>query len=312
MGTRSSASPKRRRAVVALLACVGAFQACSDDDGSSVRDDTEVSAPGGGSASAVAGAAASADGTDDPRLVEAADAYKAYVIEQVAETVTATATFTDAVRAGDVEAAKAAYAPSRQGWERIEPAASLVEELDGKLDARVDDFTGEDDPAFTGWHRLEHQLWEVGTIDEAAKDFADRLDEDLQVLQDAVAGLDFPPAVLAVGSSELIEEAANGKLTGEEDRYSHTDLWDIAANVEGSKAAFELLKPALEEHDAELAAAIDELFSEADGQVAATRQGDGFQSFVDFEDASQDEMKATLADLSEHLSQMAGALGLGG
>jgi iron uptake system component EfeO len=306
MASRSSAPPKARPAVLsaflASLVCSALLAACGGDD-----DPAST-----GTGAAPSSVSTASDGGADPALVAAAGAYQGYVIEQVTATVAATTRFTDAVRAGDVEAAKAAYAPSRQGWERIEPAASLVEELDGKLDARVDDFTGEDDPAFTGWHRLEHQLWEVGTIDAATEGFADQLDADLQVLQRQVATLEIPPAVLAVGSSELIEEAANGKLTGEEDRYSHTDLWDVAANVEGSQAAYELLKPTLEQRDAELAAEIDELFADAASQVEATRQAGGFQSFEDFEEGPRNEMKATLAELSEHLSQMAGALGLGG
>ena len=43
------------------------------------------------------------------------------------------------------------------------------------------------------------------------------------------------------GAAELIEEVSEGKITGEEDRYSHTDLWDFAANIEGSKQLIMLL-----------------------------------------------------------------------
>jgi iron uptake system component EfeO len=81
--------------------------------------------------------------------------------------------FTDAVRAGDLEAAKAAYAPSRVPWERIEPIAGLVEDIDTAVDARVDDFEGPDDAEFTGWHRLEYLLFDQGTTEGAAS-FADR------------------------------------------------------------------------------------------------------------------------------------------
>ena len=86
-------------------------------------------------------------------------AYCDYVSQQVDETIAATTTFTDAVRAGDLQAARAAYAPSREGWERIEPIAGLVEQIDGAVDSRVDDFAGPNDPTFTGWHRLEYLLW---------------------------------------------------------------------------------------------------------------------------------------------------------
>ncbi len=321
--TRPIRPTAQRRVLAAVAACALVLAACSDDDdGEAVREigdgsasasasgSASASASASGSGSAVADAAGSDAGTDDPMLVEAVAGYTSYVQGQVDQLVGDTKVFTDAIRAGDVEAAQAAYAPSREAWERIEPIASLIPELDGKVDARVDDFTGEDDPAWTGWHRLEYILWETGTIDDAAKGLADQLDTDLAVLVDAVATLDIPPAVIAVGSFELLEEAANGKLTGEEDRYSHTDMWDIAANVEGSEQAFELLEPAVEAKDPELVERIEAGFDEAEGLVDAQADGDGYVAFDEIDEAAINEMKAALAQLSEDLSLVAGVLGL--
>jgi iron uptake system component EfeO len=264
---------------------------------------------GSGSASGIAGEVEGSS-TDNPLVQDAVEQYTAYVAEQVDETIAATTTFTDAVRAGDLEGAKAAYAPSRQGWERIEPIASLVEELDGAMDARVDDFEGEDDPEFTGWHRLEYILWSLGTTDGAAE-FADKLDADLQTLKTELAEIEIPPAALAVGSSELIEEVSTGKITGEEDRYSGTDLWDFAANVEGSEAAFGFLTPAVEEEDPELVATIEGLFAELDGQLAAYSDGaGGYKPYSELTEADKTAMQTTLAELSENLATVAGVLGL--
>ncbi len=89
--------------------------------------------------------------------------------------------------------------------------------------------------------------------------------------------MEIPPAALAVGSSELIEEVSTGKITGEEDRYSHTDLWDFAANVEGAEKGFELLEPAIEEEDPELAADIEDQFDELDAQLAEYEDGERLQ-----------------------------------
>ena len=95
------------------------------------------------------------------------------------------------MRAGDVEAAKAAYAPSRVSWERIEPIAGLVPDIDGATDSRVDDFEGVDDPNFTGWHRLEYLLWEQNTT-EGGAEFADKLDADLAIARAAGRGARAP------------------------------------------------------------------------------------------------------------------------
>jgi iron uptake system component EfeO len=242
-------------------------------------------------------------------ITQAVEEYRTYVIEQVDDTIAKTTVMTDAIRAGDLEAAKAAYAPSRVGWESIEPIASLVEEIDGKVDARVDDFAGEDDPEFTGWHRIEYLLWEQGDT-AAAVPFADLLDADLQTLKSEIETIEIPPAALAVGAAELVEEVSTGKITGEEDRYSHTDLWDFAANIAGAEKAIELLTPALEEADPELLAAIQADFAEIDAQLAEYADGDGYKLFTEVSQEDIDAMKTTLAGLSENLSQVAGALGL--
>ena len=245
-------------------------------------------------------------------MAEAVAQYTAYVKGQVDTLITDTKTFTDAVRAGDVEAAKAAFASSRYAWEAIEPIAGLVSDIDGAVDARVDDFENEDDPAWTGWHKLEYLLWVKGDISAAsgAPKLADQLDSDLQKLKSDVSTLEIPPAAIPSGAAELIEEVSGGKITGEEDRYSHTDLSDFAANVEGSQKAWELLKPAVEAKDADLAKAIDDGFAEINAQLATYKDGDGYKSYEELTDADKTAMKATLADLSENLSQVGGVLGL--
>ncbi len=317
--------------------------ACGSDDGSGVRNvGTDGSASGSGSGSA-SGSSASGSGsgsgsasgtglsledtqtagTGDQAVAAGVAAYTQYVEEQVDETIADTKAFTDAVRAGDLAAAKAAYAPSREGWERIEPIAGLVEAIDGAVDARVDDFAGPNDPEFTGWHRLEYLLWNRNTTEGAAR-FANRLDRDLQTLKTELATLEVPPAAVALGASELIEEVSQGKITGEEDRYSKTDLWDFNANVEGAEQVVASLEPALQAADPDLLASIQTGFDEIEGSLEPLQQGDGWVLFCQENDeypskqcttttvtqAQIDTMKAQLASLSEDLALVPGTLGL--
>jgi iron uptake system component EfeO len=221
--------------------------------------------------------------------------------------------FTDAVRAGDIEAAKEAYPTSRRSWERIEPIAGLIEDIDGAVDAREDDFDGPDDPAFTGWHKLEYHLWVVEDVSESAE-IADQLDADLQTLADTAQDLELPPGVLTVGAQELVEEVAapDGKLSGEEDRYSGTDLYDFQANIEGSQALVDLLTPALEEADPDLLADIEASFAQLDEQLAELGSFDaGYVHYDEVTDEQRSALAATLGKLAESLSQLNGALGLG-
>ena len=327
----------RGAAMLAAAALALAAVACGGDDGEdrpvTVIDSGTASGSASGSVSGVTGSASGsatgirteglAAGTDNPLVQQAVDGYREYLLAQTNEMIAATATFTDAVRAGDLEAARAAYAPSRVAWERIEPIAGLIEAIDGAVDARVDDFEGPDDPGFTGWHRLEYILFALGTTEGAAP-FADRLDADLRTLARELPDIELPPAVLAIGAAELIEEVSEGKITGEEDRYSKTDLWDFNANLEGSKALIALLAPALREADAGLLAGINAGFEELDGTLAQFREGDGWALFCQENDeypsdlcggatvsqSTIDLLKAQLAGLSENISLTAGALGL--
>src|SRR5512132_1449474 len=287
---------------------------CGNDDGAGVRGGGSASASGSGtgsgtgSGSGLAGQDLSGT-TNDPQVQKAVADYKTWVVAEVDGLVADTAKFTDAVRAGDLAEAKAQFAPSRVRWEKIEPIAGLVEDIDGAVDARVDDFAGTDDPKFTGWHRLEHILW-VGRTTKGAKPFADRLDKDIATLNTKLRTLDFPAAAVALGPAELVEEVSEGKITGEEDRYSHTDLSDFAANVAGSKKLFDLLTPALTAKDATLAGAITPGFGEVDRSLAEYRQAGGYKLYTALAADDKTRMKAELAGLSENLAKIPGTLGL--
>ncbi len=312
--------PRPLSRIITLAAAAAlTLAACGDDDeGGGVRDvDGTGVTTGAGSASAAASgsgsglSASEVEGstTAEPLIQAAVSEYSIWVEGQVTEMITATTPFTDAVRAGDLDAAKAEFAPSRQAWERIEPIAGLIPDIDTKVDARVDDFASPEDPAWTGWHRIEYILWELDTTEGAAA-FADQLDADLLSLQAEVGELEITPLAMAKGSGELVEEVSEGKIQGEEDRYSHTDLWDFAANIDGAKQVIDLLSPALEAKDADLLATVQQQFADVDEGLAAYAEGDGWKSYEELTDADKEALQADLAALSESLATVPGTLGL--
>ncbi|MBR7503609.1 EfeM/EfeO family lipoprotein, partial [Mycobacterium tuberculosis] len=81
--------------------------------------------------------------------------------------------------------------------------------------------------------------------------YADLLIEDTKVLYDRTREMTFTPDQLSNGAKELLDEVATGKVTGEEETWSHTDLWDFQANVDGARVAYEDLKPLLATRDKE-------------------------------------------------------------
>lgn len=251
----------------------------------------------------------SADHAADPRLAKAVEDYKAYVIEQTDATIATTTRFVDAVKKNDVARAKSLYAPSRVGWERIEPVAESFGDLDPRVDAREADL--EPGAKWTGWHRLEKALWVKGSA-KGEEQYADQLMKDLAELKTKVGAtvLDPPitPVSMANGAKELLDEVATGKVTGEEEAFSHTDLVDFKANVDGARKAYELLKPVVKENDVTLATTLDEEFGEVEALLKKYEKGDGY---VSYDTVGKDERKK-LSDavnaLGEPLSKLAKAV----
>ncbi|MFG1172262.1 iron uptake system protein EfeO [Erwiniaceae bacterium CAU 1747] len=256
------------------------------------------------------GSQANSDKPDVLRLVGPVADYKIYVMKEVEQLVAGTKAFTEAVKAGDVTKARALYAPTRQHYERIEPIAELFSDLDGSIDAREDDFEQKaDDPAFTGFHRLEKALFGDNTTKGMDK-FADQLYKDVQGLQTRVSELAFPPVKVVGGAAGLIEEVASSKISGEEDRYSRTDLWDFQANVDGAQKIVNLLRPLLQKANPELLAKVDGNFKKVDTILAKYRTRDGYESYEKLTHADRNALKGPITALAEDLSLLRGTLGL--
>ncbi|MCD0483806.1 iron uptake system protein EfeO [Streptacidiphilus sp. ASG 303] len=292
---RENIGPGTRAVVTAQLAA-GTYEiACKPGmKGDGIRQKVTVTG--------AAGAAAQAD----PRLASAVAAYRAYVQQQADLSVPAVRAFADAVKAGDVAKAKALYAPSRVGWERTEPVAESFGDIDPKTDLREDGL--EPGQQWTGWHRLEKALWKDGKAGAEEKALADRLVADVQDWRARVGKADITATSMANGAKELLDEVATGKVTGEEDRYSHTDLYDVNGNVEGAQKAYELLKPVAAAKDPQLAATLDREFATLRSLLAGYRQGDGYRSYDKVTQQERKQFSDAVNALAEPLSRLASAV----
>jgi iron uptake system component EfeO len=241
----------------------------------------------------------------DPRLEKAVADYRVYVRDQVDDTLAKTKTFTAAVKSGDVARAKDLYAPSRVGWESTEPVAESFGDIDPKVDLREADL--EKGQTWTGWHRLEKALWKTGSVKGQEK-YADQLITDLADLQKRVGTADITPASMGNGAKELLDEVATGKVTGEEEAFSHTDLVDFKANVDGAKKVYQLLKPVVQQRDATLAGNLDEKFGKVDGLLSQYEDGDGYVSYDTVGKAKRKELSDAVNALGEPLSKLAGVV----
>jgi iron uptake system component EfeO len=236
--------------------------------------------------------------------------YKLYVSGELQQLVDGTRAFTDAIKAGDLARARALYAPTRVPYETSEPVAELFSDLDSAIDARADDHElAEKDPNFTGFHRLEYGLFAQNSIEGLAP-VADKLMADVLALQKRVADLTFPPEKVVGGAAVLMEEVAATKVSGEEDRYSHTDLWDFKGNVDGARKIVALFGPLVARQDPAFIAKVDDNFKTVEDILAKYRQGDGYQTYDKVSDADRRALVGPVNTLAEDLSQLRGKLGL--
>jgi len=226
--------------------------------------------------------------------------YRTYAINEIDTFVRETEKFTDAVQAGKLEEAKALYAPTRMYYERAEPIAEVFGDLDPKIDARAGDVKASE---WGGYHRIEQGLFEKGTT-KGYEAYAKQLMKDVHLLRAKVETVEVTPELLVTGATDLLNEVSTSKVTGEEDRYSHTDLYDFAANVEGAEKIYELLNPALKKQDAALSKEIAARFKDVYTLLDAKKQGDGYVLYTSLSKQDVKQMSVAINELAEPLSKM--------
>jgi FTR1 family protein len=245
-------------------------------------------------------------GSTDPRLQAAVTGYRAYVSSQARTLVARVRPFVAAVKAGDVAAAKRQFAAARAPYETIEPVAESFGNLDPEIDARVNDV--KKGQRWTGFHRIEQALWQRNST-QGMGPIADKLLADCITLERKARTLRYQPDELANGANGLLAEVASSKITGEEDRYSHTDLSDFVANVNGSQTTFGLLAPALKSKNAELATTIGRRFDAVQHELDTLRRDGELPAYDTVGGAERKRLSALVSALVKPVAGISDELG---
>lgn len=239
--------------------------------------------------------------------------YKAYVKDQIEQLVTGTEAFAEKYIAGDDDAARALYAPTRMHWERVETVAESFGDLDPRMDLREADL--EPGQEWTGWHAIEKDLWpadaEAGFTaypPQKRAALAQQLVEDTHTLFSKVQDLEFTLDQQTNGAIGLLDEVASGKVTGEEEFWSHTDLWDFQANIDGAKVLFSGVRDILNAKDLKLASTLEAEFGRLQKLLDAQRVGDGFRLYTELSTAEIRALSDQVNALAEPLSRLTAAL----
>jgi len=297
MGEVENISPGLQRKLIVQLGEAGTYQtACKPGMvGDGIRGDFKVT-----------GDSVKID--EAGKFKEASESYKRYVNSQTDALIAATQIFVDAVKKGDVNAAKAQFPIARTYYERIEPVAeSFPNDLDPRIDLREADL--EPGQKWTGFHRLEKDLWVTG-LQPDSNAMADQLMADVKELDNGVKASTWTidSTQIAGGAQGLLDEVAASKITGEEDTFSHTDLWDFKANVDGSQTAVASVRPILDERNADLGKKVDQRFADVDALLEKYRQGDGFVFYDKVTEPQRQELSRAIDALSKEVSQVQGVI----
>ena len=239
-------------------------------------------------------------------LQKAAKEYRKYTNEQLDQFLKGTEEFVSAIKANDIEKAKTFYPKVRMYYERSEPVAEAFGDLDPKIDARLADMKEEKkEDKWTGYHKIEKSLYQENKIDEMTKKDADQLLKDAKELDAKIDTLDITPKLMLQGSVDLLNEVSTSKITGEEEIYSHTDLYDFKANIEGAQKIYELFKSELEKKDKKLSSTIMDNFNKVNQLLNKYKNNNGYKDYSAVTKEDRKALSDAVNSLGEPLSKMA-------
>ena len=278
-----------------ILLLIGALMAisCGKDTG----------AKEGGKAGTTAGKTAEQGKTD---LSKETSEYKKYVEGQIDLLLKDTENFAQLLKTGKLDEAKKVYPLIRMAYERSEPIAESFGESDIKIDYRLVDFKEEfkNEEGWKGFHRIEKILWEQNTTKGTEK-YADDLVNDIKELKAKIATIEVTPDLMVTGAIDLLNEVSTQKITGEEEVFSHTDLYDFRANIEGAQKIFELFRPKLEQKDAKLVTTLDTEFKAVNQLLDKYMIDDNnYKLYTDLTKEDTKALAEAVTKLGEPLSQM--------
>lgn len=222
--------------------------------------------------------------------------YRAYLEQNAADLLRWVKQMKARVYSGDLTAAQSRFASSRVPYGHLEVATKLL-----GLDAAID--------GPSGYRGIEKALWTQGT--KLARPLVSQLLDNAEQLQQRVESAKLSPAALIAATHEVLVEVTKVELTDRESPYTHIDVENTAADVEGAGEAFQALKPLLVAEDVALKHAIGEDFvttyhalsdfgvlAREPGQQRANSPGTSFVLYVE-------RSAAEIRNLREHVEALA-------
>jgi iron uptake system EfeUOB component EfeO/EfeM len=227
--------------------------------------------------------------------------YQVYLSRRTNELIAATAALSETVAGGDVEGAKAAWLAARQPWRQMAPVTGRIGDLANSMDPLAEYLEKrEADPGFTGFHRIEYGLWAQGSTEGLAP-VASRLAAEAGTLKDRLKQVKLEPADLGGNAAALAGRVAD-QATGSQTPYSHGDLPEFSADLDGIAESALVVEPLVREADPATADALTAAIESARKTLDGFKVDGAFPSYDTIDDAGR---KA----ISEAFARVAAAAG---
>jgi iron uptake system component EfeO len=169
--------------------------------------------------------------------------YQAYTLSGLKVLSRETAALAADVRNGDLAAAKRDWLTAHLEYQTLGAAYGTFGDYDGKIDGDAN-ATGTSSPDWTGFYRLEYGLWHGQSAAELTP-VAATLATNVNALLAWWPTRQVPLSDVGLRTHEILENALQFQLSGNDDYGSGTTLATTLANIQGTRYLLGLLRPLL-------------------------------------------------------------------
>ncbi|MFC9628706.1 iron uptake transporter permease EfeU [Streptomyces mirabilis] len=289
-------APGTTRALIATVGTGSYAWRCVPNGGKAVTSAAVRVSAGGGSVQAVLP-------VSEKDLAAPLAAYRAYVDQGLADLQTKTHTLQSDLDADKLDQARKDWLPAHTRYASLGAAYGTFADFDAKINGRTAGLAGGvDDPAFTGFHRIEYGLWH-GQSAATLAPYAKQLAADVDALRKDFPKQDFDPADLPLRSHEILENTLHHELSGNADYGSGSELATTEANLDGTRELLTLLRPLIDKRNAKVIPAVDTWMRRTEQLVLAQRAEDGTWTPLDkLSDTDRQRLDGAVGQLLEELA----------
>lgn len=159
------------------------------------------------------------------------------------------------------------------------------------------------DPRWTGFHRIEYGLWH-GESTAVIRPLVDTLATDVTRLERRFRQVQIDPLTLTTRAHEIVENALQFSLTGEDDYGSNSGLATVRANLDGTTAVLRLLAPVLRRQHTNVQP-IDAGIAHAESLLDAQDHDGTWTPLPRLSRTDREQLDAAISELAELLSPIA-------